>query len=180
MRKLYPDLQGMAMFHRAAWRSAVNRQRFSGRLERVSRQSARSDARHGLRLTGRRGSRVSHAQYVKNMSTQEEIDTLGGDKTVSAWEARFELAYEKCKEENVTLVGGVAPTAVRFARYLHRVHKVYPKELWNTQIVTLGSVPGINTRYHLIIPSRKRWDLLNTRDSHLEGSCLFVYIYFTA
>ena len=27
------------------------------------------------------------------------------------------------------------------------MHKVYPKELWKTQIMTLGSVPGINTRY---------------------------------
>jgi hypothetical protein len=57
------------------------------------------------------------------------------------------LVYEKCKDENVTLVGGVAPTAVSFARYLHKKHKVYPKDLWGTQIVTLGSVPGINTRY---------------------------------
>jgi len=81
------------------------------------------------------------------MSTQEEIDELGGSKSIKAWEARFELAYEKCKDENVTLVGGVAPTAVRFARYLRRKHKVYPKDLWQTQIVTLGSVHGINTRY---------------------------------
>jgi len=81
------------------------------------------------------------------MSTQEEIDAQGGSKSISAWEARFELAYQKCKDENVTLVGGVAPTAVRFARYLRRKHKVYPKDLWQTQIVTLGSVHGINTRY---------------------------------
>ena len=58
-----------------------------------------------------------------------------------------ELDYEACRDENVTLVGGVAPTAIRFARYLHREHGVYPKDLWQTQIVTLGSVPGINTRY---------------------------------
>ena len=81
------------------------------------------------------------------MPTQEEIDELGGSKSISAWEARFELAYQKCKDENVTLVGGVAPTATRFARYLRKKHKVYPKDLWQTQIVTLGSVPGINTRY---------------------------------
>jgi len=81
------------------------------------------------------------------MSTQEEIDALGGSKSISVWEARFELAYQKCKDENVTLVGGVAPTAVRFARYLRRKHKVYPKDLSNTQIVTLGSVHGVNTRY---------------------------------
>ena len=71
--------------------------------------------------------------YVKHVSTftpilsaptQEEIDALGGSKTVSAWEARFELAFEKCKDENVTLVGGVAPTAIKFAQYLHRAHRV--------------------------------------------------------
>ena len=47
----------------------------------------------------------------------------------------------------MTLVGGVCPTAVRFARYLHKTYKVYPKDLWKTQIMTLGSVAGINTRY---------------------------------
>jgi hypothetical protein len=45
------------------------------------------------------------------------------------------------------MVGGVAPTATRFARYLREKHKVYPKILWKLQIVTLGSVPGINTTY---------------------------------
>jgi len=38
----------------------------------------------------------------------------------------------------------ISSSTTWFARYLH---KVYPKDLWNTQIVTLGSVPGINTRY---------------------------------
>jgi hypothetical protein len=47
----------------------------------------------------------------------------------------------------VTLVGGVATTAVLFGRYLRKAHDVYPKNIWQTQIVTLGSVPGINTRY---------------------------------
>ena len=64
---------------------------------------------------------VSAFTPVRSAPTQEEIDALGGDKTVSAWEAHFELAYEKCREENVTLVGGVAPTAVRVARYLRPV-----------------------------------------------------------
>jgi hypothetical protein len=90
---------------------------------------------------------VSAFTPIRSAPAQEEIDGLGGGKTIRDWEARFELAYEKCKDENVTLVGGVAPTAVKFAQYLHRAHRVYPKNLWNTQIVTLGSVPGINTRY---------------------------------
>ncbi len=90
---------------------------------------------------------VSARTPIRSVPAQEEIDALGGGKTVRDWEARFDLAYEMCKSENVTLVGGVAPTAIRFARYLRRVHGVYPKDLWQTQVMTLGSVPGINTRY---------------------------------
>jgi hypothetical protein len=90
---------------------------------------------------------VSAFTPIRSAPTQEEIDALGGGKTTRDWEARFELAYEKCRQENVTLVGGVAPTAVLFARYLRQKHRVYPKDLWQTQIMTLGSVPGINTRY---------------------------------
>jgi len=114
---------------------------------------------------------VSAFTPVRSAPTQEEIDALGGDKTVSAWEARFELAYEKCREENVTLVGGVAPTAVRFARYLRRVHKVYPKDLWQTQIMTLGSVPGINTRYRPAL--RALYGPVAIREIYGATECMF-------
>ena len=90
---------------------------------------------------------VSALTPIRSVPSQDEIDALGGGKTIRDWEARFELAYEKARGENVMLVGGVAPTALKFARYLHRAHRVYPKNLWKTQVVTLGSVPGINTRY---------------------------------
>ena len=90
---------------------------------------------------------VSAFTPIRSSPTQEEIDALGGGKTTRDWEARFDLAYKKCRGENVTLVGGVAPTAILFARYLHQKHRAYPKDLWQTQIMTLGSVPGINTRY---------------------------------
>lgn len=90
---------------------------------------------------------VSAFTPVRSVPAQEEIDALGGGKTVRDWEARFELAYQACRELNVTLVGGVAPTAVLFGRYLRRAHGVYPKDVWQVQVMTLGSVPGINTRY---------------------------------
>jgi hypothetical protein len=90
---------------------------------------------------------VSAMTPIRSVPSQEEIDALGGGKTQRDWDARFELAYEKAKQENITLVGGVAPTALRFGRYLRRAHGVYPKDLWKTQIMTLGSVPGINTYY---------------------------------
>ena len=96
---------------------------------------------------------VSMATPVRSVPSQDEIDVLGGGKTVKDWEARFELAYEKCKGKNVTLVGGVAPTTIEFGRYLYRKYRTLPKDLWKTQIMTLGSVPGINTRLALTLQS---------------------------
>jgi hypothetical protein len=90
---------------------------------------------------------VSTHTPIHSVPSQEEIDALGGGKTMRDWAKRFELAYQQCKDQNVTLVGGVCPTAIEFGRYLHKQHKVYPKDLWKTQIMTLGSTPGINTRY---------------------------------
>ncbi len=90
---------------------------------------------------------VSKGTPVRSLPDQEEIDALGGGKTIRDWERRFELAYQRCKDEEVSLVGGVAPTAVAFGRYLHKAHRLYPKDLWQVRLMTLGSVPGINTRY---------------------------------
>ena len=90
---------------------------------------------------------VSAFTPIRSVPSQEEIDDLGGGKSIQDWDKRFELAYQKCKDENVTLVGGVCPTALRFGRYLRHAHKAYPKDIWKTQVMTLGSVPGINTRY---------------------------------
>jgi len=90
---------------------------------------------------------VSTRTPVRSVPSQEEIDALGGGKTLRDWHARFELAYEKCKDQNVTLVGGVCPTALEFGRYLKQAHGVYPRDLWDVKVMTLGSTPGINTRH---------------------------------
>ena len=90
---------------------------------------------------------VSKFTPIRSVPAQDEIDALGGGTTRSDWDARFELAIEKCRNENVTLVGGVCQTALEFGRYLRKRHGVYPKQWWKTQIMTLGSTPGINTRH---------------------------------
>lgn len=90
---------------------------------------------------------VSAFTPIRSVPGQEEIDALGGGKRLSDWARRFELAYEQCRDENVTLVGGVCPTALEFGRYMRREHKCYPKHIWQPQIMTLGSTPGINTHY---------------------------------
>ena len=87
------------------------------------------------------------SSLIRSFPTQQEIDSLGGGKSIADWERRFELAYERGKGENITFLGGVAPTAVAFGRYLYQAHRLYPKDLWDIQVMTLGSVPGINTKY---------------------------------
>ena len=91
---------------------------------------------------------VSRLTPIRSEPAQEEIDALGGGKTMADWARRFDLAIEKCKDENVTLVGGVCQTALEFGRHLRKQRHLYPKDIWNTQIMTLGSTPGINTRYY--------------------------------
>ncbi|HNS49782.1 MAG TPA: GH3 auxin-responsive promoter family protein [Anaerolineae bacterium] len=90
---------------------------------------------------------VSSFTPIRSVPSQDEIDALGGDKSASAWDARFGLAYDRCRAENVTLVGGVVTTALLFGRYLKRVHGVYPKQIWKPKVMTLGSAPGINTSH---------------------------------
>jgi len=89
---------------------------------------------------------VSTNTAVNSVPSQDEIDALGGGKTRKDWDTRFDLAYKKCMEQNVTLVGGVAPTAIQFGRYTKREYNQYPKDIWKVIVMTLGSVPGINTR----------------------------------
>ena len=90
---------------------------------------------------------VSRWTPLRSLPTQEDIDALGGGKTIADWERRFELAYQRCCSQPVSVLGGVAPTAVAFARYLKKAHGVLPRDLWKVRVMTLGSVPGINTRY---------------------------------
>lgn len=97
---------------------------------------------------------VSASTPINSLPEQDDIDALGGGTTIRDWEARFELAYQKCRDENVTMIGGVAPTAIQFGRYLKRAHNVYPRNLWHgLSIMTLGSVPGINTYYKPVLNS---------------------------
>lgn len=78
---------------------------------------------------------------------QEEIDALGTGIYKKDWEARFELVYEKAKDENVVATMGVAPVILSFARYVKRKHKHLPKDFWKAHALFLTSVPKIQFRY---------------------------------
>ena len=94
--------------------------------------------------------------YVKHVAArtpigtippQEAIDALGGDTSRAAWEARFQLAYDAARDQNMTIVGGAAQVALKFGRWLHKHHGVYPKDVWKIGVLSLGSTPGINSTH---------------------------------
>jgi len=78
---------------------------------------------------------------------QEEIDALGPGITKQDWEKRFELAYQKALNENVTAVMGVAPVILSFANYVERKHGEKPRELWNLRALFCTSVRKIQFKY---------------------------------
>ena len=90
---------------------------------------------------------VASKTMIRSLPTMDEIDALGGGSEVSAWERRFELAYQSAKDENVTLLGGVVNAYLKFGRYLRQQHGLRPKDLWRPRLMTLGSAPGINTKW---------------------------------
>lgn len=82
---------------------------------------------------------------IPSIPTMDAIDALGGDASRAAWEARFRLAYESARAARITILGGAAQMALRFARWLHKTHGVYPKDVWDFGVLSLGSTPGINS-----------------------------------
>jgi hypothetical protein len=84
---------------------------------------------------------------VNILPAQEEIDALGGADTREAWERRFEMVYQHTRDAPITMCAGVCPSIIEFGRYLHRRHKVLPKDLWRMHVIAATSVPGIHTTY---------------------------------
>ena len=81
------------------------------------------------------------------------------------------LVYQKCRDGNGKLVEGVAHSATRFAHFRCRKHRVCPKDLWQNQIVTLGSAPGINTRSRPAL--RALYSPLAIREIYGTTECMF-------
>ena len=78
---------------------------------------------------------------------QEEIDALGGGIARADWEARYELAYQRAKEEDIGSLMGVTPVMVSFADFLKKKHGVWPRSLWKPRALFCTSVAKIHTRY---------------------------------
>ena len=84
---------------------------------------------------------------IKIVPRQEEIDALGGGISEGDWERRFELAYERAKDKNVTMLIGVTQVMIQFGRFMKRRFGVYPKDIWRIGILIPSSIAGIQTKY---------------------------------
>ena len=93
---------------------------------------------------------VSQSTPITSAPTQEEIDTLGGGKTMKDWEARFELAYEKCKDQNVGAGGRRSPD--RFS--LWQTPEENPWRLPQRYLADTGHDPGQHAGDQYQAPAR--------------------------
>jgi len=78
---------------------------------------------------------------------QEDIDTQGPGITKTDWKRRFELVYQKALNQNVTATMGVTPVILSWARYIKKMHRKKPRELWNFRALFCTSVRKIQFRY---------------------------------
>jgi len=78
---------------------------------------------------------------------QEEIDRLGSGIGNADWEGRFELAYQKALNHNVTSTMGVTPVIMEFARYVKKKHGKVPRDIWKFKALFCTSVPKIQFKY---------------------------------
>jgi hypothetical protein len=85
---------------------------------------------------------------------QEEIDALGSGIKKSDWQKRFELAYTRALDEDITATMGVTPVILAFARYVREKHGKMPKEIWDVHALFCTSVRKIQFKY---APKLKRY-----------------------
>ena len=84
---------------------------------------------------------------VSLLPRQEDIDAVGSGMARQDWERRFELAYQKCLDQNMVAAMGVTPVILGFARYVQRKHGKKPNDLWNFRALFCTSVRKIQYRY---------------------------------
>jgi hypothetical protein len=90
---------------------------------------------------------AAQATPVEILPSQEEIDALGGGSAPDDWKRRFEMIYQRTKEAPITMCAGICPSIIEFGGYVHRRHKVLPKDLWSMRVIAATSVPNIHTQH---------------------------------
>jgi len=84
---------------------------------------------------------------LKVVPTQNEMDSLPKEATKLNWETRYEFAYQKAREKNVTYIMTTPNVVVGFGRYLHRKYHIKPKDLWQVKYIMAGGFANTHTRF---------------------------------
>lgn len=84
---------------------------------------------------------------IKMVPEQSEIDALGGGISSSDWERRFALIYERARAKEVTMVMGDVQIVIQFASYLKKRKGIYPKNIWDIDVLVCTNLPDIHTKY---------------------------------
>jgi hypothetical protein len=79
--------------------------------------------------------------------TQDEMDALPKEATKANWEKRFELAYEKGRDKNITHILTSPDATIGFGRWLQRTHRVKAQDLWHVTYVMSTGYAGTHTRF---------------------------------
>jgi hypothetical protein len=86
-------------------------------------------------------------EQVQLLPKQDDIDALGPGIHTRDWEKRFELAYQRAMNENLTAAMGVTPVILSFAKYVEKKHGKKPRDLWSLRALFCTSVRKIHFRY---------------------------------
>lgn len=78
---------------------------------------------------------------------QEEVDALNTGLSIDDWKRRYEYIYTRTRDEEIFTLMGVAPIQTGFASYLKKEHGVYPKDVWDIEVIFSTSVPKIQIKY---------------------------------
>jgi len=84
---------------------------------------------------------------LKLIPTQDEMDALPSEPSKENWEKRYEFAYQKALEKNVTYIMTTPNVVVGFGRYLYRKHHISPKDVWQVNYMMSGGFPNTHTRF---------------------------------
>jgi acyl-CoA synthetase (AMP-forming)/AMP-acid ligase II len=87
---------------------------------------------------------------LKIVPTYEEMDLLPKEPTKENWEKKYEFAYQKARDKDITAFYAMPTIALGFGRYIYREHHVNPKDFWQIKFMQTGGYPGGNTR---IVPA---------------------------
>ncbi|MEM3384759.1 MAG: GH3 auxin-responsive promoter family protein [Nitrososphaeria archaeon] len=130
---------------------------FNGKALNLNFPSQINVVKKGNSLVSYGYSSGTYAKFNRSFSglelipSQEEIDALETGLSKEGWRKRFQLAYERAKDENVSICIGVAPVILEFAKFVKQSYGLLPKDFWKVYAIFCTSVPKIHWNYAPIL-----------------------------